>query len=231
MGYKTRMGDLFLDLAYSIGKCTRRIFWWEYNNRRHRFHHASTEIRIDDTTKHHNDSRASQRQRSISVRDMGGRYTLLFYSWHFDAKISSCWMVFPNPDGNSSVNLQDIPLRMLSSMTIYRSHSPLHLMSSTIGGVLDMHTMNQKSISTHRNGYMDQRLAPSIKSFCDRTDERNDFHVGVVGSKCISLSSTIEIQFYDKWWPWKVRVNNDVTQGNILGHGKWGSRYCSYECL
>ena len=38
---------------------------------------------------------------------------------------------------------------MLGSMTVYRSHSPLHLMSSTIGGVLDMQTLDNGTKSTH----------------------------------------------------------------------------------
>ena len=198
---------------------------------------ASTEIRIDDTIPNITTiAEALQRQSSILVRDMGGLGTHSTLSIRGTSTRQNLLLLngIPlNPDGNSSVNLQDIPLRMLSSMTIYRSHSPLHLMSSTIGGVLDMHTMNQKNPSAHigMDTWTNAWLRASSPFAIGQT-RGTIFMSGLLAPNAYPYFDNRNTAFTTNDDLWKVRVNNDVTQGNVLGTWKsWGSRYCSYQCL
>lgn len=183
---------------------------------------ASTEIIIDDTTPNiATIAELLQRQSSVFVRDMGGLGTQSTISIRGTSTRQNLILLngIPlNPDGNSSVNLQDIPLRMLKTMTIYRSHSPLHLMSSTIGGVLDMQTMDQKTSSAHigMDTWSNAWLRAS-SPFVLRQTTGNIFISGLFAENAYPYFDNRNTAFNTDDDRWKTRVNNDVTQGNILG--------------
>ena len=85
---------------------------------------ASTELIIDDSIPNTATiAELLQRQSSVLIRDMGGLGTQATISIRGTSTRQNLILlngVPLNPDGNSSVNLQDIPLRMLGSMTVYR---------------------------------------------------------------------------------------------------------------
>lgn len=188
---------------------------------------AGTEIRIDDTIPNVTTiAELLQRQSSILIRDMGGLGTHSTISIRGTSTRQNLLLLngIPlNPDGNNSVNLQDIPLRMLKSMTIYRSHSPLHIMSSTIGGVLDMRTMNQKDPSAHIgiDTWCNSWLRAS-SPFVLKQTSGTIFVSGLFAQNAFPYFDNRNTPFNTDDDLWKIRANNDVIQGNLLGNWSIG---------
>lgn len=183
---------------------------------------ASTELVIDDSIPNTATiAELLQRQSSVLVRDMGGVGTQATISIRGTSTRQNLILlngVPLNPDGNSSVNLQDIPLRMLGSMTVYRSHSPLHLMSSTIGGVLDMQTLDNGTKSTHTgiDSWNNAWLRGSTPFELGKTSG-NIFVSGLFASNAYPYFDNRNTPFNSEDDRWRTRINNDVMQGNFLG--------------
>ena len=189
---------------------------------------ASSTIEIDDAV---SDSASLaeilQRQSSVIVRDMGGVGTTATISIRGTSTRQSLMLlngVPLNPDGNSTVNLQDIPAHMLERMTLYRSHSPLHLMSSTIGGVLDMKTISEATSSLHVG--LDSWTNSWVRGntpFTLGESQGNIFVSGLFANNAYPYFDNRNTPFNTDDDVWATRQNNDVQQGNFLGTWDIGS--------
>ncbi len=161
-----------------------------------------------------------QRQSSVFIRDMGGLGTQATISIRGTSTRQSLMLlngVPLNPDGNSTVNLQDIPLRMLASMTMYRSHSPMKLMSSSIGGVLDMQTVEQQSSAHTGIDSWSNTWLRGATPFSFKKSTGNIFVSGLFAQNAYPYFDNRNTPFNSDDDRWKTRINNDVQQGNFLG--------------
>ena len=190
---------------------------------------SSTTIEVDDTVSDTASlAEVLQRQSSVVIRDMGGVGTTATISIRGTSTRQSLMLlngVPLNPDGNSTVNLQDIPVHMLERMTLYRSHSPLHLMSSTIGGVLDMQAVTEGSESLHvgMDSWTNTWLRGSTP-FSLGQSRGNIFVSGLFAKNAYPYFDNRNTPFNADDDVWATRENNDVQQGNFLGTwsmGEW----------
>ena len=190
---------------------------------------ASTTIEVDDTISDTASlAEVLQRQSSVVIRDMGGVGTTATISIRGTSTRQNLMLlngVPLNPDGNSTVNLQDIPVHMLERMTLYRSHSPMHLMSSTIGGVLDMQSVTEGSESLHvgMDSWTNTWLR-GITPFSLGQSRGNIFVSGLFAENAYPYFDNRNTPFNADDDVWATRRNNDVRQGNFLGTcsmGEW----------
>ena len=86
-------------------------------------------------------------QTSITVRRFGGLGAYSTLSVRGSSADQTTIMIngIPlNPEGSSTVNLSELPLSAFSTVELYRSHAPLALQSSSIGGLVNLVPKTEK---------------------------------------------------------------------------------------
>jgi outer membrane receptor protein involved in Fe transport len=120
--------------------------------------------------------------------------------------------------GVSSINLQEIPLHMLDKVNLYRAHTPLRLMTSAMGGVVDMHLAESGKGTAHAgvDSWTNWWLRGSIPIHRKESDGTVFFS---------TLHANNEFRYFDNQNTpfnleddaWESRINNDLLQINFLG--------------
>jgi len=185
---------------------------------------ASTTIIIDNTIPVTDTlGNILQRQSSVFIREMGGMGTTSTLSIRGTSTRQNLMVLngIPlNPNGVSSVNLQDIPAQMLKNITLYRSHTPLGLMSSAMGGVIDMKTHTQSTplmrgtIDSWLNGHIEGHTP-----FANTMGHGNIFVSGLQAQNAYPYFDNRNTSFNAEDDTWRTRSNNDVTQ--LQGLATW----------
>ena len=146
-------------------------------------------------------------QSSLSIRGTSSRQNLLLLNG-----------IPLNPGGNTSINLQDISLHMLDSISLYRSHSPLRLMSASIGGVMDMHTTTSPQISAQLGiDNWANHWARGMLPIANKWGHGTIFLSGIRAFNEYPYFNNQNTPFTLDDDTWENRKNNDVLQGNLLG--------------
>ena len=127
-----------------------------------------------------------------------------------------------NPEGSSSVNLSELPLGAFSTIELYRSHTPLHLQSSSIGGIVNLipNTDEQQRLSFGGGSFQsltgDIFASTSIKEHQLQVFGR---HFQTEGAfQYFDDSATIYNTSDDAY---KTRQNNSSQQQNIFIFDSW----------
>ena len=125
-----------------------------------------------------------------------------------------------NPDGVSSINLSDIPVQMLESVTLYRSHTPMMMMSNAMGGVVDMQTQKSPSpmLRTTADSWANLRVQGHTP-FANTFGYGNLFISGLQAPNAYPYFDNRNTPFNDTDDQWKTRVNNDVQ--TLQGLATW----------
>ena len=112
-----------------------------------------------------------------------------------------------NPDGVSSINLSDIPVQMLESVTLYRSHTPLLMMSNSMGGVVDMQTQKSPSpmLRTTADSWANLRVQGHTP-FANTFGAGNLFFSGLQAPNAYPYFDNRNTPFNDIDDEWKTRV-------------------------
>ena len=183
---------------------------------------ASTTFNVDDlfsstTTL----AEALQQQSGVYIRQLGGLGTTATISIRGTANRQNLLMLngIPlNPDGVSTINIQDLPLQMLEKIALYRSHTPLQLMSSVMGGVISMSTTKKGKSSLHLgvDTWLNRWLRASTP-LQSKTGVGNFFFSGLQAANSFPYYDNRNTPFNSTDDEWLTRVNNDVTQANFLG--------------
>lgn len=164
-------------------------------------------------------------QPSINIRRFGGMGAYSSISVRGASSEQTTIMIngIPlNPEGSSSVNLSDLPLGAFSTIELYRSHVPLHLQSSSIGGVVNLlpNTDPQQRLSLGGGSFEsltgDIFASTSVKEhnlqiFARHFQTEGDFE----------FFSTKNTPFNTDDDSYKTRQNNASQQQNIFVFDSW----------